>query len=330
MTEDAPDDPPEAGADLGDEALAWLVHLRSGRSTAADHEAFRAWRHRGRAHQAAAREAEALWQDLASTPTAAAYSAARIAGEAVTAGRSRSQPSRRAVLAGGLAAALAVAAVASGALDPIAGLIADYATRRGQRRQVRLPDGSLAHLSAATALSLDYSGERRSLVLHAGEALFEVAPDAGGPFVVTSDAGEVRALGTVFAVRRDGRRAAVVVAEGIVEIDPADTDGPPTRLAAGFRASFGPEGVAEPTAADVAAATAWTRGKLVFNKRPLEEVVAELERYHGGRIVILRRELRGLKVSGVFDLDALGATLSTLERSLRVDAIRLPLLTLIR
>ena len=328
---------PQVEVALSDDALDWLVRLRSDRATPADQAAFAAWRRRSPAHEAAAREAEALWRDVGATAAAAAFSESQAHDAGATrppAGdrlrqRRRKLP-RRAVVLGGLAASLVVAVLASETLGPVSGLFADYASRRGERRDVRLPDGSTAVLNTATALSLSYTDRERRLTLNSGEAAFDVVGDAARPFVVEVADGEVRALGTVFAVRRDGAAARVVVSEGAVRVRP-DAGGPSTLLGAGQQTTFGPgRHLADPEPADLAVATAWRRGKLIFNRRPLAEVVSELDRYAVNRTVILDDSLKALQVTGVFELDEPEEIWRSLERGLQVEVIRLPFMTLIR
>ncbi len=81
---------------------------------------------------------------------------------------------------------------------------------------------------------------------------------------------------------------------------------------------------------DVDAATAWQRGKLIFNRRPLENVVAELQRYRTGRIVILGDRLKTLEVTGVFDLDDTDRILRTIEETTKARVVQMPLFTIIR
>lgn len=234
------------------------------------------------------------------------------------------------MLLGGLAASLAFVIIASEAFGPVSGLFADHVSRRGERRDVRLPDGSTAFLNTATAISLSYTEGERRLTLNAGEAAFDVVGDPARPFVVELAESEIRALGTVFAVRREGGRARVVVSEGAVRVRLAD-GGPSTVLGTGQQTTFGPgANLADPEPADLAAATAWQRGKLIFNRRPLAEVVSELDRYHTGRTVILDDKLKDLLVTGVFELDEPQQTWRALETSLKVEVIRMPFLILIR
>ncbi|MOA52752.1 fec operon regulator FecR [compost metagenome] len=81
---------------------------------------------------------------------------------------------------------------------------------------------------------------------------------------------------------------------------------------------------------DLDSASAWQRGKLIFNQRPLGDVLDELERYLPQRILLTDAALRRHKVSGVFDLDDPGALLKTLERLQPVRVTRLPGVILVR
>lgn len=76
--------------------------------------------------------------------------------------------------------------------------------------------------------------------------------------------------------------------------------------------------------------TAWRRGKLIFNRRPLGDVVAEIKRYRSGQIVIASAGLRALEVTGVFELADPEAILRTIEETLPVHVTRLPFVTVIR
>lgn len=344
MTDKAGENRKPEDTALSDQAIAQLVHLRSGRATDADRDAFASWRRISPDHEGAAREAESLWSDLAATDAAAAHLAAapsnertrdrprvrRPEGRGDGTGRRRPAVFGRAAVFGGVAALCVLAVAGAGTFGPVSGVFADHATGRGERLDLRLPDGSTALLSGATAVSLDYTADARRLRLHEGEALFTVSPDAARPFVVATEEGEAVAVGTVFAVRRDRRHVGVVVAEGAVDLRPSEDPGGSLRLSANQGASLDSRGLSAPQAIDATAATAWARGKLIFNRSPLAEVAAEIERYHGIRIVILDDGLKDLQVSGIFDLDRPDAILSTLELTLEVDVVRLPLVTFIR
>jgi transmembrane sensor len=207
--------------------------------------------------------------------------------------------------------------------------MADYATRVGERRRIGLADGSAVDLNTSSALSVAFTDRVRRLELHAGEAMFEVASDASRPFVVDAAGTETQAIGTVFSVRRDDA-VSVRVVEGEVAVGDAGTKGTGVRVAAGQQVAFAADGSrSSPEPFDVAAETAWRRGKLIFNRRPLGEVASELDRYRVGRIAIPDARLRRLEVTGVFDLSDPDAVLRTIGQTLPVTVVQLPYVALI-
>ncbi|MEW5422351.1 FecR domain-containing protein [Amorphus sp. 3PC139-8] len=305
---------------LSDEAIEWLVRLHSGHATADDESAFAEWRAQSAGHDRAAREAEALWHGIGLVGDEARETERKA---------ERAKVTRRVVLGGGALVVAGVAIYRSGVIPPSA--FADYATGIGEQRTVALSDGSTVRLNAGSALSLDFAADRRWLRLLQGQATFTVAPDARRPFVVDADGGQSRAIGTVFDVDIRSDHVVVTVVEGIVSVstraDPLD----PVMASAGYSVQYA-AGLApsRPEAVDAEVATAWRRGKLIFNRRRLGDVVAELERYRGGRILVVGDRLRALEVTGVFDLDDPEAVLSTIEATLPVHVVRLPLVTIIR
>ncbi len=297
---------------LSDEALEWIVRLSSGRAGDADRQAFAAWRGRDAEHELAAQEAETLWHGLGAAGTT-------VRTKGVT---------RRAVLGGGLATLTGAALYGSGVVGPH--LFADHVTEIAERRSIGLPDGSTALLNAGSALSVDFTGSARTLRLFRGQATFTVAHDAARPFLVEADGGETRALGTVFDVDIRPRDVAVTVLEGTVGVS---TDAAATAVVAELDQRVTYTAGRPPSAAETVDAdseTAWRRGKLIFNGRRLGDVVAEIERYREGRIVIAGSELRGLPVTGVFDLTEPDAVLDVVEQTLPVRISRLPFVTIIR
>jgi transmembrane sensor len=310
----------QADVTLSDEAIDWLVRLNSGRADDGDRASFAAWRQRSAGHELAAREAEAIWQGLGVAGT----DARRVERKAA-----RTKLTRRAVIGGGALIVGGVTLVRSGIIGPQ--LFADHVTGIAEQRTVALADGSSAFLNASTALSVDFTERERRLTLFEGQATFAVAHDAERPFVVQANGGQTRALGTVFDVDIRPSQVAVTVVEGSVAVH---TETAPTDIAtvtADQRVRYLARG--RPSALeriDANTETAWRRGKLIFDRRPLGEVVADLERYRRGKIVVVRDDLDALEVTGVFDLADPEAILLTIEETLPVRVARLPFVTIIR
>ncbi|WP_158091226.1 FecR family protein [Thalassospira mesophila] len=209
---------------------------------------------------------------------------------------------------------LTAGVIVPGMVGPVAGLFADYATGIGERRTVTLPDGTIVRLNTASALSVNYSPNRREVHLAAGEALFEVAKNPNRPFVVMAANGQARAVGTVYDVQLGDDGVHVGVREGIVAVSTGQSATRPVNVTAGQRVSYDGSGKLSGVISDgVDAQTAWMRGKLIFNRQPLSAVIAEIQRYRQGRIILANPDLAGLKVSGVFDLNDLDDLLKSID-----------------
>lgn len=117
------------------------------------------------------------------------------------------------------------------------------------------------------------------------------------------------------------------IEEGRVEVTtPADS----AVLGAGDSATLA-DGRLVLAEADIDRSAAWREGRLVFSGQPLGEVLETLQRYRGGRIVVLDVAAASQKVSGIFDLADTDQALRALEDSLPVSVTRLGgLLTIVR
>lgn len=309
----------ESDIALSDAAIDWLVRLKSGQATNDDHAAFAAWRGQSLDHELAAREAEAVWHGVG------------VAGDrARTLERKerRAKVTRRAVLGGGTLAVAGFVVAGSGVIGPRA--FADHVTGVGEQRTVGLADGSSVFLNASSAFSVQFSAQERRLSLLEGQATFTVAHDTARPFIVEAGDGQTRAVGTVFDIDIRAGEVVVTVVEGVVAIT-TDQSPDPVVARVDQRVRYLPRGrPSGPESADAYIETAWRRGKLIFNRRPLADVVADIERYRRGRIVLMGDGLRSLEVTGVFDLNDPEAILHTIEDTLPVQMTRLPFVTIVR
>ncbi|WP_339485948.1 FecR domain-containing protein [Pseudomonas sp. EL_65y_Pfl2_R95] len=203
----------------------------------------------------------------------------------------------------------------------LSSLRADQRTATGQRRKVRLDDGSILHLNSATAVNIDYGKQLREISLLQGEILVQTAADAKErPFVVHTDQGSIRALGTRFLVRREGDRCHVQVMQHAVEVRSAEHQ-QPQRVVAGQQLWFGAE---KPQAVEPleSHADAWVNGMLVVSNWPLPRFIAELARYRTG---VLRCDpaLSSLHISGAFQLADTDAILNNLSTTLALRIHRM-------
>jgi len=305
-------EPPRTGPlsdPLVKQALEWTVHLHSGDETEADRAAFESWKAISGRHATAAGQAEALWASL--RPALRRYR-----------GAGRRMASMVLVLAIGMA----LAAISIFRLPSYAEIFADYKTATGEIRSVTLADGSIVELDTGTSFDL---GDRRTLKLHSGQVFVRVAPDPSRPFRVVTSRAETMALGTAFSVRIGGASDQIAVTEHAVRVT-EDATGRSTDLREGEVLEVGPTNSAKTSKADLDALLAWRNGGLHFHDAPFGSVVAEVERYRRGRIVVPDEEIRGLPVTGNFDIGNTDAFLDAAAVSLPVRVVRLPGFVLIR
>jgi transmembrane sensor len=203
--------------------------------------------------------------------------------------------------------ALATAALALLALVTVrfwggGGLADAYSTGIGEQRTIALPDGSTVELNARSSLRVRLTDRQRDVTLLEGQALFRVAKDARRPFVVRAGDAQVRAVGTEFDVYRKESETVVTVVEGRVETyDDSRRGGEGAIvLSAGERLTVVPHTVTKPTRADPSVATAWLQKRLIFEETPLNEVAEEFNRYNRRPLSIEDRELKMLRISGVY------------------------------
>ena len=300
------------GHDLDEAALGWVLRLTSGEATDAEAWQLAAWRARSPAHEQSFQRARRLWDGTGA--------AARLAAEA----RPPRLLPRRAVLG-------ATAAIGGGALlpagaalrhaYPFAAWLADESTVIGERRWVRLAEGITAELNTRSWLDLgEQAPGRLAIRLLGGEAAFQVSPTAGATLAVEAAGGCGTLAAGTLNTRILGEEAEMLCVEGEARVS---REGEAV-LRPGQGLRYGPAGLGPVRAIDLTSATAWRRGMLVFNDLTLAEMVAELNRYRPGRILVLGGQEVRRRVAGVFQLDRLEEALDHIARTLHLRLVRLP------
>jgi transmembrane sensor len=265
------------------EAAEWFAVLQDEDASEGVRARWRAWLAADAAHARVWERVKAISQPFAQAAAAAPPQALR---DTLVSAQAQSKDRRRAlgVLGmGGVAVTLGL--LVRHALPwqdwsralAVAG--ADHRTAIGERRRLRLPDGTQLDLNTFTAVDVDYGDALRRIVLHRGEILVDSAPDTQVParaLVVDTSTARLTALGTRFAVRGQAGSGHVAVFEGRVRV--AHKGGASLDVPAGQQARFDAEGITPEGRADVAR-EAWSRGQLVADDVALADFVAELGRY---------------------------------------------------
>lgn len=185
-------------------------------------------------------------------------------------------------------------------LERLAGELTSIVVPDGQRIRMQLQDGTSVWLNAGT--KLDYptafaGGSRR--VRLAGEAMFDVAPDAKRPFIVETFACDVEVLGTKFNVLSDEAAGhfSTALMRGRVRVV--------NRLSTGEQVVLRPDecvtlvgGHLNLEPIDNPDDFLWTEGIISLKDASLAELIPRMEKSYGIRIKLLRSDLPRLSCRG--------------------------------
>jgi transmembrane sensor len=209
----------------------------------------------------------------------------------------------------------------------------EYATSRGQRGTLQLPDGTRLLLAPQSRLriSADFGRRARELFLD-GEALFTVVHDSTRPFRVRAKGAVAEDIGTRFDLRAyaEDSLVAVAVAEGAVALGrgvapsaAARRDGPAAAegvlVRPGEIATLAPDGaVTTARGAAVADYLTWVEGRLHFANVPLPEVLRSIGRWYDLDVRVEGPALATRSITAEFSLRSADEMLQAL--ALAVDA----------
>lgn len=295
-------------APLIEQAVDWLVLLRSGKVSPEDQARFRAW--------CADETNERAWREVLAQidgPFAQLRDVeSRAPGQVQGAQSLLSRRGRRGFIGKALmlAAVTGTAGLVVNRQTPLRTVTADLRTGTGERRTFNLPDGSDVSLNARSAADLQFVGDRRGIRLLDGELIANIV--AGTQFLAETFAGTVRVLGGRLLLRHSAEGIFVAALDGTLIVETATAAH--TRLATGQAAWFDRRRIEGPH--DIpAGATAWLNGRLEVANRPLAEVIERLRPYRWG-FIRLSPAAATLRVHGSFPLDDTDAVLDALHETL--------------
>jgi transmembrane sensor len=309
------------------QAVQWMVRLRSGEATNADRDRLDVWLAQDPTHRQEFERLTAMWSTLDRAKPLLEMelqeAEARYHG-GLTAGSWHGWRRQGRLLMAGSCVALLVLVISWWwALSP---KVTHYHTAKGEQRRVTLVDGSSVTLNTASEIIAKFSDQERVVVLDHGEAWFEVSHDEMRPFRVQVANGTVHDIGTQFIVNRSAEKVVVSVVEGIVEVHVAASPGSrtsirPAVLHHGEQVWYGTDGrVSSVVSFNKSMIGAWREGKLIFQRQPLEQVLAEMSRYRSEEIRIIDPGLKNIPVTGVFNIRDGRSFVQALQDALPIQA----------
>lgn len=294
-----------------DSAVDWFLRREAGPLTAAEAAAFQSWLEASPENERLYATVDLAWSAAGEAGDHPAVSARN---QALVRAADRDRRTRRIALAG-----LCAVLIGGGGLGwriatgPKPLVTQSFSTAVGQQATVTLPDGSVVTLNTDSRVRTVADRDRRLVYLDKGQAFFRVAKDRGHPFVVTAGDRTVTALGTAFDVRVEKGALKVVLVEGKVRVEsqhPAqlvargEQRGRPeaqaTEMTAGSKLVAAPNADWRMSRTDVVRETSWLKGQVTFDDAPLQEIVAELNRYSPRKLRIDDPQLAQVRLGGIY------------------------------
>ena len=214
-----------------------------------------------------------------------------------------------------------------------------YETRAAEHRDVHLPDGSSVSLGGKSMVSVAYTADSRLVILKQGAAFFDVAKEAGRPFLVQAGKRQIAAVGTAFNVTRQDDRVVVTVTEGTVIVTPESTGGTgplrgnkatgssdtsTARLEAGQQMTYDAQTLTPVTLADPADAIAWRAGRLKYRGEALRYVIEDVNRYADRPIALADDSAGNILFTGTVFQESVATWLTGLEQAFPVVIEKTP------
>ncbi|MGY3211444.1 transmembrane sensor [Mucilaginibacter sp. HD30] len=187
-------------------------------------------------------------------------------------------------------------------------------TANAETYRVKLPDGSLVWLNAASSLTyspaLTEAGARR--VKLSGEAYFEVAKDKSHPFIVQAAGQEVQVLGTHFNVNAYINEPALVTTllEGSVKV----TTGSLKKLLKPGEQAVNADGVVNVSEANIDKAMDWKNDEFYVNHIDFKTAMRKIARWYDVEVIYNSSVPDDMEIGGwVSRNEKLSAVLHSIE-----------------
>lgn len=188
-----------------------------------------------------------------------------------------------------------------------------------------LKDGSEIALNAGSELSYpeDYNQESRTVSLK-GEAFFDIKPNKTKPFIIKSEFGNIRVLGTSFNVlAHENSNFEVQVETGLVQLFTTSNDNKDTSsifLKAGNSGIINYKtGALFKQEKKDPASLFWLNKQLNFNKTPLAEVFQLLEKYYPIHIDFNEIILSNCKLTVKFENESIDTILEVISATFNFE-----------
>ena len=162
-------------------------------------------------------------------------------------------------------------------------------TQRGQKRTVKLPDGSTIRLNYESQIKVPerFTDSERMVFLQ-GHAHFDIARDPNRPFIIYTENSKTQVLGTSFDIRtyKNTDETEIIVTSGRVAFSDKSEDQNLVTLTVNDRAVLNADKSIETSEVDAQKLTAWKDNRLIFEDQTLREIIEVLQPWYDVEITV--------------------------------------------
>ena len=190
---------------------------------------------------------------------------------------------------------------------------------KGQKLDIRLPDGSRIKLNANSTISYPekFAGELREVTLD-GEAYFDVAHIPTRPFIVRTPNANTQVLGTSFNVLHAGEATTITLVEGKVNV--SLPNGQTALLTPNRQTTIvkNSERI-ETHQVDVEKYVGWKNNTLHFNNITVKEAFETMENWYNVEIEVNNPALMNCIINSKYQNESLENVLNSFRFMLKMD-----------
>lgn len=201
-----------------------------------------------------------------------------------------------------------------------------HVSEAGERKSFQLPDGSTVMLNSGSRIQLaeNFNVSSREVSLQ-GEGYFNVTANKDKPFIIHTEAMDVKVLGTVFNVRAysGDKKAETSLITGAVEVTLHKSGNKRILLQPNQKVTtstteasdYAVKEMAVEKTANAVPEISWTRNRLVFANNSFEEIAVELQRWYGVQLIFDNESIKQFRFTATFDQKNITQVLEALKLS---------------
>ncbi|QPH41534.1 FecR family protein [Pedobacter endophyticus] len=213
-----------------------------------------------------------------------------------------------------------------------------WATQSGERKKIRLSDGTVVMLNAKSALSIvkGFGKERREVNL-TGEAFFDVVHCKDVPFQVHTSEFNINVLGTAFNVKAypDETTSEATLIRGLITMEAVNGSGiitlKPSQKVTVYKNALQPQKRAKLVKPSLSrpeitinhytlikdstiVETAWTKNRIEIYDQDFDEIKGALEKWYNVKIKFTNAEVEKYRFTATFSNETIEQALSALQK----------------